>query len=112
TALAVAGGLRATSPLFTVPATVVAAAQLSLAGAGLTTVKAMGVTVALSVAVDALVIRPVPAPAVMSLAGAANWWRPTLRSGSRSRARSVPRPRGPGQRHIRRPRDRAGMHRR
>ncbi|MEU7166759.1 MMPL family transporter [Streptomyces morookaense] len=73
---AVAAGLAAAAPLFTTSAVVVGAALLGLAGCGMATIKVIGVTVALSVTVDALIVRPLPAPAVMSLAGAANWWSP------------------------------------
>ncbi|MEU0008730.1 MMPL family transporter [Streptomyces sp. NPDC006314] len=78
TTAAVAAGLVSAAPLFTASATVVAAVLLSLAGSGITTIKLIGVTVALSVAVDALIVRPLLVPAVMSLAGEANWW--SLRS--------------------------------
>lgn len=74
TTAAVAAGLASAAPLFTASATVVAAVLLSLAGSGITTIKLIGVTVALSVAMDALVVRPLLVPAVMSLAGEANWW--------------------------------------
>ncbi|WP_269859678.1 MMPL family transporter [Streptomyces sp. RPT161] len=81
TTTAVAAGLRAAAPLFTTSALVVGAVLLSLAASDITTIKVMGVTIALSVAVDALIVRPVLAPAVMALAGEANWWSPMARRG-------------------------------
>nr|WP_277816918.1 MMPL family transporter [Streptomyces caatingaensis] len=85
---AVAAGLAAAAPLFTTSAVVVGAALLSLAGCGMATIKVIGVTVALSVVVDALIVRPLLVPAVMSLAGAANWWSPLPGPARKARLRA------------------------
>ncbi|RLV10321.1 transporter [Streptomyces griseocarneus] len=88
---AVASGLQGAAPLFTASAAVVSAVLLSLAGSGITTIKLIGVTVAVSVAVDALIIRPLLVPAVMALAGPANWWTPRLpRTGGRRNGPQAP----------------------
>ncbi|MGF1425629.1 MMPL family transporter [Kitasatospora sp. LaBMicrA B282] len=56
TTTAIATGLVSAAPLFTGSATVVCAVLFSLAASGITTIKLIGVTVALSVAVDALLV--------------------------------------------------------
>ncbi|MCC2274377.1 hypothetical protein LKL35_02840 [Streptomyces sp. ET3-23] len=53
-------GLAAAAPLFTTSAVVVGAALLGPAGCGTATIKVIGVTVTLSVTVDALIVRPLP----------------------------------------------------
>ncbi|GAA3084251.1 MMPL family transporter [Streptomyces olivoverticillatus] len=75
---AVAAGLQKAAPLFTASAVVVGVVLMSLAVSGITTIKLTGVTIALSLAVDALVVRPLLVPAVMSMADAANWWKPQI----------------------------------
>lgn len=99
TVRATAAGLQAAAPLFTASAAVVIAVLLALASADITVIKLIGVTVALSLLIDTLLIRPLLVPAVMALAGNVNWWVP---SGFRPRrpttpaaAAPVPRPAGP-----------------
>ncbi|PIM66861.1 transporter [Streptomyces sp. JV178] len=77
TARATAEGLQAAAPLFTASAAVVLVVLLALAATDVTDMKIIAVTVALSVLLDAVVIRPLLVPAVIKLAGAANWWLPT-----------------------------------
>ncbi|MFF8387381.1 MMPL family transporter [Streptomyces kanasensis] len=76
TTRATAEGLQAAAPLFTASAAVVLVVLLALAATEVTMVKVIAVTVASSVLLDAAVIRPLLVPAVMKLAGAANWWLP------------------------------------
>lgn len=76
TARATAEGLQAAAPLFTASAAVVLVVLLALAATDVTDIKIIAVTVALSVLLDAVVIRPLLVPAVIKLAGAANWWLP------------------------------------
>ncbi|MFJ9026994.1 MMPL family transporter [Streptomyces sp. NPDC102274] len=90
TVRATAAGLQAAAPLFTASAGVVIAVLLALAAADITVIKLIGVTVALSLLLDALLIRPLLVPAVMALAGPVNWWLP---KGIRRR------PPGPATRH-------------
>lgn len=77
TVRATATGLQAAAPLFTASAAVVIAVLLALASADITVIKLIGVTVALSLLIDTLLIRPLLVPAVMALAGNANWWVPS-----------------------------------
>lgn len=76
TTRATAEGLQAAAPLFTASAAVVLVVLLALAVTEVAMMKGIAVTVALSVILDAVVIRPLLVPAVMKLAGAANWWLP------------------------------------
>jgi RND superfamily putative drug exporter len=76
TTRATAEGLQAAAPLFTASAAVVLVVLLALAATEVAMVKGIAVIVALSVLLDAAVIRPLLVPAVMKLAGAANWWLP------------------------------------
>ncbi|MFE7837069.1 MMPL family transporter [Streptomyces sp. NPDC057474] len=78
---ATAEGLQAAAPLFTASAAVVLVVLLALAVTDVANIKAIAVTVAFSVLLDAAVIRPLLVPAIMKLAGPANWWLPiALRS--------------------------------
>ncbi|MGZ3113760.1 MMPL family transporter [Streptomyces sp. H62] len=76
TTRATAEGLQAAAPLFTASAAVVLVVLSALAVTEVTNMKILAVTVALSVLLDAAVIRPLLVPAVMQLAGTANWWLP------------------------------------
>ncbi|MFD7291280.1 MMPL family transporter [Streptomyces sp. NPDC059863] len=95
TVRATAAGLQAAAPLFTASAGVVVAVLLALAAADITVIKLIGVTVALSLLLDALLIRPLLVPAVMALAGPVNWWLPK-RIGRREPAPPA-RPHTPGR---------------
>ncbi|MEH6376061.1 MMPL family transporter, partial [Streptomyces sp. KLMMK] len=77
TVRATAAGLQSAAPLFTASAALVLTVLLALATAEVALMKLLAVTTALSVVLDAAVIRPLLVPAVMRLAGRANWWLPT-----------------------------------
>ncbi|MGW2154536.1 MMPL family transporter [Nonomuraea sp. NPDC001699] len=76
TAAAVALGLQHTGRLFTSAALIFALVMAALATSGLTLLKMVGVGLALAVMLDATLIRALLVPAVMRLAGRANWWSP------------------------------------
>ncbi|MFF7726659.1 MMPL family transporter [Streptomyces sp. NPDC008001] len=78
TVRATAAGLQAAAPLFTASAALVLVVLLALATAEVALMKLLAVTTALSVVLDTVVIRPLLVPAVMRLAGRANWWLPSL----------------------------------
>ncbi|GAA2505549.1 MMPL family transporter [Streptomyces gobitricini] len=81
TVTAVARGLDRTARLFTWSATILAVVMVALATSGLVILKAVGVGLALAAVLDATVVRGLLVPAVMRLAGPANWWVPSwLRS--------------------------------
>ncbi|MFF8289272.1 MMPL family transporter [Streptomyces sp. NPDC016309] len=76
TETAVAVGLDRTARLFTWSATILAVVMVALATSGLVFLKAVGVGLALAAVLDATVVRGLLVPAVMRLAGRANWWTP------------------------------------
>ncbi|MFI1202519.1 MMPL family transporter [Streptomyces sp. NPDC020883] len=73
---AVAAGLARTGRLVSAAAVLVAVVMLALATSGITFLKLLGVGLALAVLLDATLVRGVLVPAVMRLAGRANWWAP------------------------------------
>ncbi|GGX42871.1 MMPL family transporter [Streptomyces noursei] len=73
---AVATGLERTGRLVSAAAVLVAVVMLALATSGITFLKLLGVGLALAVLLDATLVRGVLVPAVMRLAGRANWWAP------------------------------------
>ena len=73
---AVAQGLQRTGGLITAAALILVTVFLALASSNLTALKIIGVGLTLAVVLDATVIRALLVPAVMRLAGAANWWAP------------------------------------
>ncbi|MDC7341149.1 MMPL family transporter [Streptomyces lydicus] len=73
---AVVHGIARTGRLFTAAALAVAVATGALATSGVLLLKELGFGLALAVLVDATVVRGVLVPAVMRLAGRANWWAP------------------------------------
>ncbi|MEV8367353.1 MMPL family transporter [Streptomyces niveus] len=87
TETAVAVGLQRTGGLFTSAALVFATVMAALALSSLVLLKLIGVGLALAVLLDCTVIRALLVPAVMRLAGRANWWMPRL---GRRKDRSVP----------------------
>jgi putative drug exporter of the RND superfamily len=76
TVQATARGLERTGWLFTSSAAIVASVSVCLATSDLTPLKLLGVGLTLAVLLDATLIRGLLAPAVMRMAGAANWWAP------------------------------------
>jgi len=73
---AVAVGLQRSGPLVTVAAVILAASFAVYASGGVVYLKMIGVGMAVAVLVDALIIRGVLLPALVRLAGRANWWAP------------------------------------
>ncbi|MGP3750761.1 MMPL family transporter [Streptomyces sp. IBSNAI001] len=76
TTTAVAFGLERTGRLFTAAALVLAITMAAMATSGLTPLKLLGVGLTLAVVLDATLVRMLLVPAIMKLAGRANWWCP------------------------------------
>ncbi|MDF6022582.1 MMPL family transporter [Streptomyces sp. JH34] len=76
TGSAVAYGLEQTGRLFTAAALVLAIAMAAMATSPLTPLKLLGVGLTLAVVLDATLVRMLLVPAIMKLAGRANWWCP------------------------------------
>lgn len=74
--LAVAEGLQQTGRLITSAAAIMVAVFAAFALATVVAMKAMGVALAIAVALDATVVRVLVVPATMRLLGSANWWAP------------------------------------
>ncbi|MFD8998473.1 MMPL family transporter [Streptomyces abikoensis] len=85
TDLAVAVGLQRTARLFTSAALVFAVVMGSLAACGLVMLQLIGFGLAVAVLLDCTLVRALLVPAVMSLAGRANWW-PATRHRARDRS--------------------------
>jgi RND superfamily putative drug exporter len=73
---AVANGLQRTGRIVTSAALLMSIVFLSQLTSGIASIKLFGLGVSLAVLVDAFVIRGLLVPAVMKLAGRANWWAP------------------------------------
>ncbi|GIJ70535.1 MMPL family transporter [Virgisporangium ochraceum] len=73
---AVATGLARTGGLITAAALLLAVSFAAFGVSGMSFLKLMGIGLALAVVVDATVIRGLLVPALMRLAGDANWWAP------------------------------------
>ncbi|MFH8486823.1 MMPL family transporter [Streptomyces longisporoflavus] len=73
---AVATGIRKSAPLITAAAGILALSFLTYATGGVVFLKELGVGTALTILVDATLIRVVLLPVAMRLAGRANWWAP------------------------------------
>ncbi|GHF64968.1 hypothetical protein GCM10010218_53030 [Streptomyces mashuensis] len=74
TRIAVATGLQRTARLFTSAALVFAVVMMSLAACDLIMLQVIGFGLAVAVALDCTLVRALLVPAIMSLAGNANWW--------------------------------------
>lgn len=74
--LAVKRGLQRTGRLVTAAAALIAIVFGAMATSGVTTLKVLGVGLALAVLLDATLVRALLVPAFMKLAGRANWWAP------------------------------------
>ena len=74
--LAVKRGLQQTGRLVTAAAALIAIVFGAMATSGVTTLKVLGVGLALAVLLDATLVRALLVPAFMKLAGRANWWAP------------------------------------
>ncbi|MGA7913211.1 MAG: MMPL family transporter [Candidatus Dormiibacterota bacterium] len=73
---AVALGLQHTGRLVTSAALLIAVVFLAFLSSGVTTIKILGLGLALAVLVDAFLIRATLVPALMKLLGDRNWWAP------------------------------------
>lgn len=73
---AVAEGLQHTGGLITAAAAILITVFLALAASDLTALKVIGVGLTLAVLLDATIVRALLVPAIMRLAGEANWWAP------------------------------------
>ncbi|MDQ0585712.1 MMPL family transporter [Streptomyces rishiriensis] len=76
TTTAVAVGLEETGRLFTAAALVIAITMAAMATSHLTPLKLLGVGLTLAVVLDATLVRMLLVPAIMKMAGRANWWCP------------------------------------
>ncbi|MET9835973.1 MMPL family transporter [Streptomyces sp. NPDC006385] len=76
TTRAVGEGIRRSAPLITAAAGILALSFLSYATSGVVFLKELGIGTALTILVDATLIRVVLLPVTMRLAGRANWWAP------------------------------------
>ncbi|MFF4368280.1 MMPL family transporter [Streptomyces sp. NPDC001594] len=92
---AVAAAVGRTGRLFTASAVVVVVVMGALAASRLVVLKVVGVSLAVAVVVDATLVRLVLAPALMALAGRANWWPGRRRPGRRADGQDGPPVRGP-----------------
>ncbi|WP_328315533.1 MMPL family transporter [Streptomyces sp. NBC_00388] len=91
TRLAVARGLDRTGRLFTWAAVTFAAVMATLGTSSLLVLKIVGIGLALAVLLDATVVRGLLVPAVMCLAGDANWWTPVHKPEAGTRTSDAPR---------------------
>ncbi|MBA2777030.1 MAG: MMPL family transporter, partial [Chloroflexia bacterium] len=73
---AVAIGLQRSGRIISSAALIVVVVTASFVTADVVLVKALGLGIALAVALDATIIRALLVPATMKLLGAANWWMP------------------------------------
>ena len=73
---AVALGTERTGRIITAAALLMSVTFIAFGMSGVTMIKMFGVTLALAILMDAFVIRGLLVPAVMKLAGEANWWAP------------------------------------
>src|SRR5207244_4077725 len=73
---AVASGLEKTGRLITGAAAVMFAVFMAFGLAEVVIIKAIGIGLAIAVAIDATIVRSLVVPAVMRLLGDANWWAP------------------------------------
>jgi RND superfamily putative drug exporter len=73
---AVAAGLASTGRLITAAALVLAITFAAFVTSGMSFMKLMGLGLALAIIIDATIVRALLVPAVMRLAGEANWWAP------------------------------------
>jgi RND superfamily putative drug exporter len=74
--LSVERGLQRTGWIVTAAATLLAIVFIAFSTSSVTTIKLMGVGVALAILMDATLVRGLLVPAVMRLAGDWNWWAP------------------------------------
>jgi len=75
-ARSVADGLQRSGKIITSAALIVVCVSLSFVTADIVLIKALGLGVAIAVAVDATIVRALLVPATMRLLGDWNWWAP------------------------------------
>jgi RND superfamily putative drug exporter len=73
---AVAFGLQRTGRIVTAAALLIAIVFAAFLTSGVTNIKQLGFGVAFAILVDATIVRGLLVPAVMRIAGGANWWSP------------------------------------
>jgi putative drug exporter of the RND superfamily len=73
---AVAMGLEKSGRLITGAAAIMVAVFLAFALANVVIIKAIGVGLAIAIAVDATIVRILIVPSIMRILGRANWWAP------------------------------------
>ncbi|GIH09732.1 putative membrane protein [Rhizocola hellebori] len=78
---AVLAGITATGPVITTAALAIGIVFLGFALGELVAVKEIGIGMTIAVLLDVTVVRGLLLPAVMSLLGRVNWWRPAFRLG-------------------------------
>lgn len=69
-------GIARSAPLITAAALILAASFAVYATGGVAFLQQLGIGMALTVAIDATIVRGILVPALMRLAGSANWWAP------------------------------------
>jgi RND superfamily putative drug exporter len=72
----VASGLEKSGRLITGAALIMVAVFLAFGNADVVIIKAIGVGLAIAIAIDATIVRILIVPSVMRLLGRANWWAP------------------------------------
>jgi RND superfamily putative drug exporter len=73
---AVAFGIERNARLVTAAAVIISIVFVAMAASRVTNMKMFGVGLAIAILLDAFVVRTLLVPALMRLAGAANWWAP------------------------------------
>jgi RND superfamily putative drug exporter len=89
---AIAGGLQQTGRIITAAALLMSIVFLSLVTSSISFIKLFAVGLALAVLLDAFIIRGMLVPAIMKLAGDANWWAPSILQKVAPRPRPLDRP--------------------
>jgi RND superfamily putative drug exporter len=79
---AVLAGITATGPVITTAALAIGIVFLGFALGELIAVKEIGIGMTIAVLLDVTIVRGLLLPAVMSLLGRLNWWRPNFRHAS------------------------------
>jgi RND superfamily putative drug exporter len=82
---AVVFGLERTGGVVTAAAVITAVVFVAMTSSQLTHIKMFGLGLAVAVLLDAFVVRALLVPALMQLAGRANWWAPRRRARSPAR---------------------------
>jgi RND superfamily putative drug exporter len=73
---AVALGLQRTGRIITAAALLIAIVFIAFVSSGVTNIKQLGLGAAFAILIDATLIRGILVPALMRIAGGANWWAP------------------------------------